>query len=85
MVDPAFPRNVSLPSHGLTTKIVDKLNGEGFHIELDDYDNDGADVNEGVEVAGPAGTDLTGWKVIFYNGNGQTYALFVVMYFVAIH
>ncbi len=34
------------------------------------YDNAGADVNEGVEVAGPAGTDLTGWKVIFYNGNG---------------
>ena len=34
------------------------------------YDNAGADVNEGVEVAGPAGTDLTGWKVMFYNGNG---------------
>ena len=34
------------------------------------YDNAGADVNEGVEVAGPTGTDLTGWKVIFYNGNG---------------
>ena len=27
-------------------------------------------MNEGVEVAGPAGTDLTGWKVLFYNGNG---------------
>jgi len=34
------------------------------------YDNAGAYANEGVEVAGPSGTDLTGWKVMFYNGNG---------------
>ncbi|QBB69459.1 hypothetical protein ELE36_03190 [Pseudolysobacter antarcticus] len=34
------------------------------------YDNVGADTGEGVEIAGPAGTDLTGWKVIPYNGSG---------------
>jgi endonuclease I len=34
------------------------------------YDNAGADVNEGVEIAGPAGLDLTGWSVVLYNGNG---------------
>ncbi|MBN1920232.1 MAG: ExeM/NucH family extracellular endonuclease [Anaerolineae bacterium] len=34
------------------------------------YDNDGTDASEGVEVAGPAGTDLTGWQLIPYNGNG---------------
>lgn len=34
------------------------------------YDNDGSDVGEGVEVAGPAGTDLSGWRLIYYNGNG---------------
>ena len=34
------------------------------------YDNDGADAGEAVEVAGPAGTDLTGWQLSFYNGNG---------------
>jgi|CXWL01.1.fsa_nt_gi endonuclease I len=34
------------------------------------YDNDGADTGEFVEVAGPAGTDMTGWKVIGYNGSG---------------
>ena len=34
------------------------------------YDNTGADVGEGVEVAGPAGTDLTGWSVVPYNGSG---------------
>lgn len=34
------------------------------------YDNVDADVGEGVEVAGPAGTDLTGWSIVFYNGSG---------------
>ncbi|MGO4820742.1 MULTISPECIES: endonuclease [unclassified Flavobacterium] len=34
------------------------------------YDNNGADVGEGVEIAGTAGTDLTGWSIIPYNGNG---------------
>ena len=38
------------------------------------YDNTGADVGEFIEVAGPAGTDLTGWTVVPYNGsNGATY------------
>ena len=34
------------------------------------YDNDGTDTGEAVEIAGPAGTDLTGWSVVRYNGNG---------------
>ena len=34
------------------------------------YDNAGTDVGEGFEIAGPAGTDLTGWSVVLYNGNG---------------
>lgn len=34
------------------------------------YDNDGTDTGEFVEVAGPAGTNLSGWKVIGYNGAG---------------
>lgn len=38
------------------------------------YDNTGADVGEFIEVAGPAGTDLTGWTVVPYNGStGATY------------
>jgi DNA/RNA endonuclease G (NUC1) len=32
------------------------------------YDNDGTDRGEAIEVAGPAGTDLTGWRVVLYNG-----------------
>jgi DNA/RNA endonuclease G (NUC1) len=34
------------------------------------YDNIGTDVGEAIEVSGPAGTDLTGWSVVLYNGNG---------------
>lgn len=39
------------------------------------YDNVGGDTGEAIEVAAPAGTDLTGWRIILYNGaNGQAYA-----------
>lgn len=34
------------------------------------YDNAGTDAGEAIEVAGPAGTDLTGWSIVLYNGSG---------------
>ena len=34
------------------------------------YDNAGTDAGEAIEIAGPAGTDLTGWSIVLYNGNG---------------
>lgn len=38
------------------------------------YDNAGTDSGEFVEIAGPAGTDLSGWWLLLYNGsNGQPY------------
>ncbi len=38
------------------------------------YDNQGADQNEFVEIAGLSGTDLQGWQLEFYNGsNGRRY------------
>lgn len=41
------------------------------------YDNAGTDSNEKVEVIAPAGTNLSGWKVLAYNGSGGTsYATF---------
>ncbi|MGC3955028.1 MAG: ExeM/NucH family extracellular endonuclease [Propionicimonas sp.] len=43
--------------------------GPVFISELH-YDNAGADVDEAVEVFGPAGTDLTGWSIVLYNGSG---------------
>ncbi len=39
------------------------------------YDNNGTDTNEKVEVIAPAGTSMTGWKVVLYNGaDGKQYA-----------
>jgi len=34
------------------------------------YDNTGTDAGEAIEVSAPAGTDLTGWQVVLYNGTG---------------
>lgn len=51
-------------SFGQTTIFINELH----------YDNAGGDVGEGVEIAGPAGTDLTGWSIERYNGNnGASY------------
>jgi 2',3'-cyclic-nucleotide 2'-phosphodiesterase (5'-nucleotidase family) len=39
------------------------------------YDNSGTDMGEAIEIAGPAGTDLNGWRIVLYNGyNGARYA-----------
>jgi predicted extracellular nuclease len=34
------------------------------------YDNASTDVDEAIEIAGPAGTDLAGWSIALYNGSG---------------
>lgn len=34
------------------------------------YDNAGTDAGEFIEIAGPAGTNLTGWRIELYNGAG---------------
>jgi hypothetical protein len=36
------------------------------------YDNVGTDVNEFIEVAGTAGTDLSQYNIVLYNGTGGT-------------
>ena len=39
------------------------------------YDNSSTDVYESVELAGPTGLNLDGWRLVFYNGsNGNPYA-----------
>ncbi len=45
---------------------------EGTTIFINEihYDNVGTDTDEAVEIAGPAGIDLAGWTLVFYNGNG---------------
>ncbi len=34
------------------------------------YDNSGGDTGEAVEIAGPVGSNLIGWSLALYNGNG---------------
>ncbi|MFC7613244.1 hypothetical protein ACFQV2_06100 [Actinokineospora soli] len=34
------------------------------------YDNAGTDTGEAVEIDAPEGFDLSGWKIVLYNGNG---------------
>lgn len=52
-----------------------EMTSDNIWINEIHYDNTGLDANEGVEIAGIAGTDLTGWKVVLYNGsNSSVYA-----------
>lgn len=39
------------------------------------YDNIGTDTGEFIELAGTAGTDLTGWSIVRYNGSTPTAAV----------
>lgn len=41
-----------------------------IHISEIHYDNVSGDVGEGIELTGPAGADLTGWRLVLYNGSG---------------
>ncbi len=36
------------------------------------YDNVGSDTGEGIEIAGPTGTNLNGWRLEFYNGSNRS-------------
>ncbi len=46
--------------------------GGGIAIWINEihYDNVSTDTGEFFEIAGPAGSDLTGWSLVGYNGNG---------------
>jgi len=45
-------------------------NAQTVFINEIHYDNTGTDTGEAIEIAGPAGTDLSGWSIVLYNGNG---------------
>ncbi len=49
--------------------------GQSVFINEIHYDNVGGDIGEGIEIAGPAGTDLTCYEIYLYNGgNSLIYA-----------
>ncbi len=60
LVVPAISAPVGAVADPTSTVFINELH----------YDNTGADVGEAVEVAAPAGTDLSGWTIVPYNGNG---------------
>ena len=61
---PATPPRPSAPGGGAAGLAVVEIH----------YDNEGADVGEGVEVAGPPGAPLAGWSLALYNGSdGRVY------------
>lgn len=54
----------TVPALATTTVFINEIH----------YDNAGTDTGEAIEIAGPAGTDLSGWSLVLYNGsNGQVY------------
>lgn len=65
--------------HGRRTVAVslhqagEEANGGHPWINELHYDNNNTDLNEGVEVAGPAGTDLSRYTAYFYRSNGSNY------------
>ena len=55
---------------GLTLLAPNVLAASSVFISEFHYDNASTDTGEFIEVTGPAGTDLTGWSLVLYNGNG---------------
>ncbi len=56
----------------LITFITFIANAQSVFINEIHYDNSRADVNEGVEIAGPSGTDLSTYSIVLYNGSNGT-------------
>ena len=52
---------ISFAAFSQTTVFVNELH----------YDNASTDIDEAVEIAGPAGTDLTSWTIVKYNGSNN--------------
>lgn len=61
-----------LCSFALTALVAMPASAATVFINELHYDNSGADAGEGVEIAGPAGTDLAGWSLAFYDGGSGT-------------
>ena len=52
-----------------------ELLGTSIRVSEIHYDNTGADAGESIEISGPAGTDLSGWSVVLYNGSAPAAAV----------
>lgn len=52
----------------LRSALVAPLDPAGVRISEFHYDNPGTDTGEAIEISAPVGTDLTGWRILRYNG-----------------
>jgi subtilisin-like proprotein convertase family protein/endonuclease/exonuclease/phosphatase family metal-dependent hydrolase len=66
-VDGAVTQTITITVSAPSTAAV-----AGVWINELHYDNTGSDVNEGVEIAGAAGTALTNYSLLFYDGGAGT-------------
>ncbi|HSJ08811.1 MAG TPA: DNA/RNA non-specific endonuclease [Longimicrobiales bacterium] len=56
------------PSHADVARLY--TTSSAVRVSEIHYDNTGTDTGEAIEISGPAGQNLTGWKLVLYNGNG---------------
>jgi len=54
----------------ITVEAADEVELPAVRFSELHYDNFGTDIGEAIEIEGPAGTDVTGWSIVLYNGNG---------------
>ena len=65
---------VRLPAVIAFAILAPQVDAQSLFVNELHYDNDGTDTGEAIEIAGPAGTDLSGCSVVLYNGaNGVPY------------
>ena len=82
-VDIFVQTTISLLFFGVQSRELanDCLSHGGLQVVINEfhYDNDGSDVGEFIEIAGPTGTDIIGWKIVKYNGsNGESYGTVIL-------
>jgi DNA/RNA endonuclease G (NUC1) len=51
--------------------ITGLAHAQGVRFSELHYDNTGTDAGEAIEISGPAGTDVTGWSIVLYNGSNS--------------
>jgi hypothetical protein len=72
--DSAFRTRSGLPLFALIATLFAPAAMAQVFINEIHYDNASTDEGEAIEVAGAAGTDLSGWSLVLYNGsNGTVY------------
>lgn len=54
--------------------LISTMPAQSVFINELHYDNNSSDTNEGVEIAGPAGTNLSDYQLAFYNGTSYSTA-----------